>query len=207
MKLESIFDELNEQHFEGKLPRLQLRWNKKLRTTAGRFAPGSRNLLRRKEPYIEVATYLESLPEGAFHVRDTILHEMIHYWLWWNKKPYGHTKEFHQIMKKVGARRYNPVPKESPIKYWYECLHCKVRVPARRKLGRVACSACCKKHNKGKFSERYVLNILDGNMNPAPMPRPLITREELEHLPYEEAIQRLEAVKKLILSAKIKIVK
>lgn len=205
--LETLFQQLNEQYFEGKLPPLKLNWNSKLRTTAGRFSPGSRNPLRPREAFIEVAHYLKSLSDGNQHIRDTLLHEMIHYWLWWSKKPYGHTKEFYQIMKRVGAKRFNPVPKESAIKYWYECQNCKVRLPARKKLGRVACASCCKKYNKNQFAEKFLLHILDENFKPSPMPRPLITREEIEALPYDEAIRRLEALKKLVMKSKIRIFK
>lgn len=192
--LTQIFQDLNVRHFQGELPAPVLRWNSRLRSTAGRFAPGSRNLFGPREPLIEIASYLETIPEGEFHVRDTMLHEMIHYYLWFKKKPYGHTAEFHAILKRVGARRYNPVPKLSPVKHWYECPKCLIRVPARRKLGVSACAACCKKYNHGEFSAHYVLKkVADGAAN-------LKTFAPIQEqsLPPNEIIRRLEALKQMI---------
>ena len=118
--LENFFHELNQIHFNGTLPLPELEWNSRLSSTAGRFCPGSRNPLRPRRPKIEIASYLKSLKEGSLHIRDTVLHEMIHYYLWHQGRPCGHTEEFHAIMKKVGAKRWNPVPKDRPIKHWYE---------------------------------------------------------------------------------------
>lgn len=187
--LEQLFQELNLRHFQGELPLLKLTWNPRLRSTAGRFGPGSRNPLRPRAPLIEIAAYLEKIPEGEYHVKDTLLHEMIHYYLWFKKKPYGHTSEFHAIMKRVGARRYNPVPKLSPIKHWYECPKCLIRVPARRKLGPSACAVCCKKFNRGEFSALYVLRKINGSSEKV---------EPAKSLPPNEIIRRLEALKQMI---------
>ena len=154
--LEPIFHELNQQHFSSELPLPVLSWNSRLQTTAGRFCPGSRNPLFPRKAQIEVASYLQGIEEGLMHIRDTMLHEMIHYQLWHQKKPYGHTEEFYSIMKRVGAKRYNPVPKMRPVKYWYECLGCKIKVPARRKFGTVACAKCCKKYTGGEFSSKFL---------------------------------------------------
>jgi predicted SprT family Zn-dependent metalloprotease len=190
--LETIFHELNRDHFAGELPLPALAWNPRLRTTAGRFSPGSRNPLLRREPRIEVASYLRELADGAMHIRDTVLHEMIHYFLWHKRRPYGHTEEFYTIMKRVGAKRYNPVPKLAPVKYWYVCASCRVRVPARRRLGQVACASCCEKFNQGNFSARYLLQIWSGTGERSPEPEPTLSPEEI--------IRRLEEIKSSILA-------
>lgn len=186
--LEQIFQELNLRHFQGELPLLKISWNSRLRSTAGRFGPGSRNPLRPRAPLIEIAAYLEGIPEGEYHVRDTMLHEMIHYYLWFKKKPYGHTAEFRSIMKRVGARRYNPVPKLSPIKHWYECPKCLIKVPARRKLAVSACAVCCKKYNRGEYSAQFILKKVNGNKPEAIQ----------KTLPPNEIVRRLEALKQMI---------
>ncbi len=189
------FHALNQEHFQGSLPLCKTIWNSRLQTSAGRFHPGSRNPLRPKEPLIEVASYLRDIPDGEKHIRDTILHEMIHYYLWWNKKPYGHTKEFRHIMKRVGASRFNPVPKERTVKYWYHCTSCQVKVSARRKLGKVACATCCKKYNRGEFSVHYVLQILDATH---------VAEEKPEQvLPFEKVLQTLASIRDTIKKAKI----
>ncbi len=155
--LHPIFDELNQQHFKGELPLPHLVWNPRLSSTAGRFCPGSRAFFRPRPPIIEVATYLSELPDGAMHVRDTVLHEMIHYYLWHRNRPHGHTAEFHAIMRKVGAKRYNPVPKERAALHWYECPNCKHGFPTRRRLGISACAKCCGKFARGQYDERFRL--------------------------------------------------
>lgn len=157
--LEILFQELNTLHFEAVLPLPRLVWNSRLRTSAGRFCPGSRNPLRPRAPEIEIAAYLKELTDGSAHIRDTLLHEMVHYFLWHKRRPYGHTAEFHTILKRVGAQRYNPVPRLSPVKHWYECPQCRTKYPARRKLQDSACAACCKRYNQGHYSARYLLRI------------------------------------------------
>jgi predicted SprT family Zn-dependent metalloprotease len=157
--LAEIFHDLNREYFAGELPLPELEWNSRLSSTAGRFCPGSRRPIFPRAPKIEVATYLREISDGPLHIRDTVLHEMIHYLLWHRKQPYGHTAEFHRIMKRVGAKRYNPVPKERPVKYWYECPGCQRKIPARRRMDKYACLVCCEKENGGKFAEKFRLRL------------------------------------------------
>lgn len=215
--LEELFRELNELHFGGRLELPVLTWNERLSSTAGRFTPGSRNPLRRRSPLIEVASYLRELEDGAMHVSDTILHEMIHYQLWAEGKPYGHTDEFHAIMRRVGAKRYNPVPKSRPYKHWYECPQCRKRIPARRKIGISACMDCCRSYAGGRYDRRFRLELVmsDGicleeelesvavaAAAPAPSPpqrteAPAGTVEPA--LPPSEIIRRLEELKQMVM--------
>lgn len=216
--LEAIFLELNDQHFSARLPVPTLRWNSRLASTAGRFSPGSRRIFATRLPEIEVATYLRDLPDGQVHIRDTMLHEMIHYYLWFENRPYGHTAEFHEIMRRVGAKRYNTVPKLRPVKHVYECAHCRVQVPARRKIGVSACAQCCEKFNGGKFHERFLLRLVHTRdrakvREPAPVaamgsapqasaasPAPAAPKpaQEQPSLPVSEIIRRLEELKNMI---------
>jgi predicted SprT family Zn-dependent metalloprotease len=196
--LETMFRELNEQHFGAALPLPKLLWNSRLRSSAGRFAPGSRNPLRPRAPEIEVASYLQELPDAEMHIRDTLLHEMVHYYLWFGQKPYGHTPEFHKILKRVGARRYNPVPKLSPVKYWYECKNCQKKVPAKRKIRRSACAACCKQWNKGYFSEKFLLVLSSGPAEPfLPAPKAQTPRERA--MDPQSIIAKLESLKEMLI--------
>jgi SprT-like protein len=196
--LENLFQELNREYFAGELPVPELLWNSRLSTTAGRFCPGSRKLFRERKPFIEVAAYLRSRADGAEHIRDTMLHEMVHYYLWHQKKPYGHTPEFHAILKRVGGTRYNPVPIERAPKHFYECPSCHVRFPTKRKLGDVACAICCKNLNRGKFSEKFLLVRL----SPAEAARrteenlmPEIFEESEMLMPREEVVARIQSIK------------
>lgn len=205
MPLRKIFEELNELHFEGELPLPSLAWNSRLSSTAGRFCPGSRSRFFQRTPLIEVATYLQEIPDGWTHVRDTILHEMIHYLLWHRRRPYGHTAEFHAILKRVGAKRFNPVPKVKAVKYTYECPSCLVQVPARRKMEMYACARCCKQHGGGHFHERFRLRLAvtpitppatpKTILRPSPIPEP---EKQNARVPPWEIVRRLEELKRLV---------
>jgi predicted SprT family Zn-dependent metalloprotease len=155
--LEQLFHELNRDHFRGELPLPKLGWNSRLSSTAGRFCTGSRNPIFPRPPVIEVASYLRDVQNGEMHVRDTVLHEMIHYYLWFKRRPHGHTPEFSQILKTVGAKRYNTVPKERDWKHWYECPSCSKGFHTRRKLNASACLTCCERFNAGRFTDKFLL--------------------------------------------------
>ena len=162
MQLEEIFQQVNQAHFDGFLDPPVLRWNSRLRSAAGRFIPGSRKLwfsMASKDaaPVIEVASYLLQEVGAESLIQDTVAHEMIHYWLWVRKQPYGHTSEFLQKMKSMGVSRYNTVPRLSPFRYVYQCAECRRDFLVRKKLGILACADCCKKHSGGKFHARFQL--------------------------------------------------
>jgi predicted SprT family Zn-dependent metalloprotease len=199
--LAQLFRELNETHFRSELPLPRLSWNPRLSSTAGRFCPGSRNPLRPRVAHIEVAGYLRDLPDGAVHVRDTMLHEMIHYVLWFRRRPHGHTAEFHEILRRVGAKRYNTVPKERAWKHWYECPACGHGFHTRRLLGVSACAKCCERHNRGQYHDRYRLHRRDPRPELALAPRVVPAVPEPPPVPRltpAEIIRRLEELKNLV---------
>ena len=156
-ELVSVFQEINGQFFEGFLEVPELRWNSRLRSAAGRFFPGQTRLGRRVPPAIELASYLREEVNGTAHIRDTLAHEMIHYWLWVRRRPYGHTAEFIAKMNLMGVSRYNTVPRKRPYKYVYQCIACQREFKARRKLGPLACARCCRDFNRGRYDARYKL--------------------------------------------------
>jgi predicted SprT family Zn-dependent metalloprotease len=159
-ELLDIFQKINQQHFDGFLEPPVLTWNSRLRTSAGRFRPGRRQLFKTYPPEIEIASYLLNETEGQRHVEDTLAHEMIHYWLWIRRRPYGHTPEFLNKMKAMGCSRYNPVPKIKPPRYLYVCGHCQSQYPARKRWKKgLACLACCKKYSGGRFDRRFLLSL------------------------------------------------
>ena len=149
-----IFSEWNLKSFGGKLPVPEIRWNARLRSSAGRFIPS------RKRCIIEIATYLITEDHAETLIRDTMGHEMIHYLLWHKRLPYGHTPEFHKIMKEIGVSRYNPVPKHRPFKHVYACTSCEQKIFARKRLQGAACAACCNQYAEGKYEARYKLHLL-----------------------------------------------
>lgn len=157
MDLLELFRRINESHFDGFLDPPVLKWNSRLRTSAGRFFPGSRKFFREIPPRIEVASYLIEEVNAEKLIEDTMAHEMIHYWLWVRYRPYGHTAEFMKKMTEMGVSRYNPVPRLRPYRYVYRCLSCLSEFQARRKLGALACARCCKEHAQGKYDARFKL--------------------------------------------------
>jgi len=157
-----LFTEWNLKSFDGMLPIPELRWNTRLKTSAGRFMP------HRKKSTIEIASYLLDEPNAEALIRDTLGHEMIHYWLWELRKPYGHTPEFHAKMNEIGVSRYNSVPKHRPFKYCYVCSHCDQKIWVRRRLQGAACAACCNQHADGKYHQNYVLQIAQNVEIPRP---------------------------------------
>ena len=146
-----LFTEWNLRHFNGELPIPVIRWNNRLQTTAGRFIP------KKKNSIIEIAQYLleEKSPETLS--RDTMGHEMIHYWLWVRQEPYGHTSEFYIKMEEMGVSRYNSVPRHRPFKHCYICEHCEQRIWVRRRLKAAACAVCCNRHAQGKYHAQFKL--------------------------------------------------
>jgi len=157
MNLLPVFERLNYEHFDGFLESPVLKWNSRLKSSAGRFVPGSRKFLTQAPPVIEVATYLLEEPNAEHLVADTVAHEMIHYWLWVRRQPYGHTPAFYSKMRQMGASRYNSVPRLRPPKYIYRCLVCLKDFPAKRRLGNLACASCCRQHAGGRYDSRFKL--------------------------------------------------
>ncbi len=165
----AAFQRLNVWGFESQLPPVRLTWNTRLRSSAGRFvsgaAPwrdaGTRGLVpERYHPRIEIASYLLQHERSVELIVDTLAHEMVHFWLWIRKKPFGHTDLFHRKLKELGASRYNTVPLRRNYKYVYECPRCLGKYPTRRRLANVACLKCCRLFASGRFDSRFRLLLL-----------------------------------------------
>lgn len=161
LDLRRIFQELSQEHFDGFLDEPALRWNARLRSCAGRFVPGSRKRPDQLPPAIEIAAYLRQDVRPEALIRETMAHEMIHYWLWVRGRPHGHTEEFIAKMKRMGVPRFNPAPRSRPYRFVYACGACDREFLAREKLGPLACTACCQAHSGGKFDSRFQL-VLKG---------------------------------------------
>ena len=157
-----MFTEWNLKAFDGELPIPEIRWNPRLRTTAGRFIPS------RKKSIIEVADYLQEEENAELLIRDTMGHEMIHYWLWVMREPYGHNSAFHKKMEELGVSRYNPVPRHRPFKHCYVCDHCTQQIWVRKRLKAAACAACCNEHSSGKYHPQFKLRLSQENLEPVP---------------------------------------
>jgi predicted SprT family Zn-dependent metalloprotease len=158
-----IFSDWNLKSFGGKLPIPEIRWNPRLKTSAGRFIPGHDKCI------IEIAVYLSEESDADELIRDTVGHEMIHYLLWLQEKPYGHTPEFRKIMDAIGVSRYNPVPKQRPFKHCYECTSCDQKIFVRKRLEGAACAACCNQYSAGKYEVQYRLKLVASDERVLPL--------------------------------------
>jgi predicted SprT family Zn-dependent metalloprotease len=163
LDLVGMFSEWNLKSFGGKLPVPEIRWNPRLKTSAGRFIP------KAKRSIIEIAEYLLAEEDAEALIRDTLGHEMIHYVLWVQRKPYGHTVEFYKIMESIGVSRYNSVPKHRPFKHCYVCSSCDQKILVRKRLKSAACADCCNQFAKGKYEKQYQLKLLTSDEHQIPM--------------------------------------
>ena len=104
--LEERFDTFNRMCFDGALPRIPIKLSR-ARTFVGRliYRPvrdWRGRVVRREDFVLRISTYFDS-PEAE--IEDTLIHEMIHYWIAWKgiKDTSSHGKEFRRIMKEINA--------------------------------------------------------------------------------------------------------
>lgn len=104
--LEERFDTFNRMCFDGALPRIPIKLSR-ARTFVGRliYRPvrdWRGRVVRREDFVLRISTYFD-LPEAE--IEDTLIHEMIHYWVAWKgiKDTSSHGKEFRRIMKEINA--------------------------------------------------------------------------------------------------------
>lgn len=137
--IQKLYAELNEQHFEAKLPPCRLELSRRLVRTAGKIWPRAR-LIRLSFSYHE--------QYGLTELANTLLHEMIHLWLYEQGLPSGHNDRFHQKMNEVGLSdriKALPIPPR-PYRYLYCCPTCLQEVQTRRKINS-SCGKCDKVYN------------------------------------------------------------
>ena len=137
--------------------RVQVIWNKRMRTTAGRaFWP---------DAIIELNPKLEEIaPE---EVQRTLLHELAHlvaYARAGRHRISAHGVEWQQACADVGipgerATHSLPLPGRKMQKKWrYSCPACGEGFDRVRKIKRYAgCYSCCKQHNGGYYDKKFRL--------------------------------------------------
>ncbi len=136
---QNYYTELNERYFERKLPPCRLEISARLTRTAGKIWPKMR-VMRLSLSYHRLY--------GPEELRNTILHEMIHLWLYEQKLPSGHTPLFRRKLEEVGLGgrvQALPVPPR-PYKYVYSCPTCQREIFTRRKINS-SCGQCDKVYN------------------------------------------------------------
>ncbi|OGI20453.1 MAG: hypothetical protein A3B68_02920 [Candidatus Melainabacteria bacterium RIFCSPHIGHO2_02_FULL_34_12] len=91
-----IYDRLNKHYFNGSLPYIRILWTNTFGHGEWFKQFGDFIALPGKKPFIRLSQKLCSDPKEIARV---LYHEMVHFWLYVNKKPWGHTKEFKKKLK------------------------------------------------------------------------------------------------------------
>ncbi len=146
--LQNLFWEINFQHFGGILPPIEVQYSSRLRTTGGRY-------FKKPKRFIQINTKYLKLPNSYEEIKDTLGHEMVHYWLDFLGRPCGHTPEFRKKLKQCGFSRYSRI--SNPLKknhYVYHCPSCKLEY-RRKKKGLWSCGPCSGK----RFNPAFILQL------------------------------------------------
>lgn len=135
MTLTEYIKEVSEADF-GKPFLHEAYWNKRLRSTGGRFFP--------KDGHLDFnPKILEEFGCDVF--RKIVRHELCHYHLYYEKKGFNHKdQDFKQLLKAVDGLRYSPKSSNNHPKYHYQCCSCKKLYFRQRKLNlnKYVCGIC-----------------------------------------------------------------
>jgi len=152
--LQLLFAHYNNEHFAGEIPTHRIAYNARFSNLAGRITY--------KPPLIELSPrHFERHPEA---LRETLLHEMIHGWLFARGDHPGHTAKFKKKMRELGLTSIyhdlgSALPRrESAKRFVLRCDRCTMEVLRKKKPGApVACGRC----SRGRFDPRYVLRVFE----------------------------------------------
>ena len=152
--LQLLFAQLNNAYFAGEIPTHRIAYNARFSNLAGRITY--------KPPLIELSPkHFERHPDA---LRDTLLHEMIHGWLYARGENPGHTARFKKKMRDLGLTSIyhdlgSAAPKrESTKRFILRCDRCTLEVlRKRRPPATVSCGRCSGR----RFDPRYVLRVFE----------------------------------------------
>ncbi len=138
-ELQLLFAQLNYLHFEGEIPTYRIAYNARFSNLAGRTTY--------KPPTIELSPkHLDGKPD---ELRETLLHEMIHAWLYAKGENPGHTHAFKKKMRELGLRSiYHELGTATPFnesvkRYILRCEKCTMEVLRKRKPpAHLMCARC-----------------------------------------------------------------
>jgi SprT protein len=138
---------------------LRVEWNSRLRTAAGRADY--------RQKLISLNPQLIKHPA---EINRTLRHELAHILAQFRarrRRILPHGMEWRQACHDLGIsdekRCHNlPFPARTyAARFVYRCSHCRQEFPRVRRVHRaVACLACCRKHNGGKFDARFRLQCI-----------------------------------------------
>ncbi|MBK1790991.1 SprT-like domain-containing protein [Persicirhabdus sediminis] len=132
-------------------------WNKRMRSTAGRAFPHNHT--------VELNPRLINISNDE--IWRTTLHELAHllaHHRAGRKRIQPHGNEWQLACSQLGipgekATHSLPLPRRQQRKNWaYKCPACDAVIERTRRMKNLAaCYSCCKKHNGGVFTQRFIL--------------------------------------------------
>lgn len=154
--LQLLFAELNNFHFNGEVPVCRIRYNARFSNSAGRITYSTRPLLIELSP-----KHFRDSPQS---LRETLLHEMIHAWLYDRSGDTGHGAAFKKKMRECGmASIYHDLGSARPLResakrYILRCDRCMLEILRKRlPAGAMSCGRCSKRG----YDPRFPLTILE----------------------------------------------
>ncbi|GAA0311387.1 SprT-like protein [Gracilibacillus halotolerans] len=137
LDLQQLVDEISKTYFHKPFID-EVCFNKRLRTTGGRYIPSKRKIELNPK-------YLEEL--GYDELEGIIKHELCHYHLHIEGKGYKHRdKEFRDLLKKTNSPRHcRMLPSmENDYTYQYECISCGQLYNRKRRVNttKYRCGKC-----------------------------------------------------------------
>ena len=152
--LQLLFAQLNNEWFAGEIPAHRIAYNARFSNSAGRITY--------KPPLIELSPkHFEGRPEA---LRETLLHEMIHAWLYARGMDPGHTRAFKKKMRELGLDSIyhdlgSALPRrESAKRFILRCDRCTMELlRKRRPPSTVSCGRCSRR----RFDPRYTLRVFE----------------------------------------------
>lgn len=153
-ELQLLFAQLNNECFGGEIPTHRIAYNARFSNLAGRITY--------KPPLIELSPkHFEKFPEA---LRDTLLHEMIHAWLFARGENPGHTARFKSKMRALGLTSIfhdlgSATPRrESTKRFILRCDACTLEILRKKKPpALVSCGRCSRR----SYDPRYQLRVLE----------------------------------------------
>lgn len=150
-ELTRLIQKLSIKHFQKPFVD-QGRYNSRLRTTGGRYIPRKR-LIEVNPKYVTEKLYNE--------VIGIIKHELCHYHLHIEGKPFGHgDATFKELLRKTSSPRFcKPLPSsiKTEVIHTYTCTTCSTMYYRKRRVNvkRVRCGKCSSKITYVSSSRNY----------------------------------------------------
>ncbi len=99
-----MFDRLNQEHFNGEVPKIPVEWNNRLRTTAGRCHSRWTNRRRREMEPTKIDLSNQLFASNGWNqeeVERTLIHEMVHAYLMHKYNNATHDWQFQSTMTRI----------------------------------------------------------------------------------------------------------